>query len=227
MLYRTFVWNVITLGHTGVFMGGKINFGYSNIDRKWVINKEESKWVKKIFSMYLQGSSLVEIKELLDTNGVSPRRSKVWNIGTLLTMLKNRVYIGEYTWKLKDPHDKEQILEVFNITTPQIISHSMFNRVQKMVNKNQKNKGNNSRKYESLLSDLLVCYCGENITGVVKTTLNKNGYKSYGCRSNENKRSAGVSRYTTKKNRKNTPERLEIKKFCTHCNRHTNHKEIK
>ena len=56
-----------------------------------------------------------------------------------------------------------------------------------MVNKNQKNKGNNSRKYESLLSDLLVCYCGENITGVVKTTLNKNGYKSYGCRSNENK----------------------------------------
>jgi large subunit ribosomal protein L33 len=47
------------------------------------------------------------------------------------------------------------------------------------------------------------------------------------CRSNENKRSAGVSRYTTKKNRKNTPERLEIKKFCTHCNRHTNHKEIK
>ena len=177
----------ITLGHTGVFMGGKINFGYSNIDRKWVINKEESKWVKKIFSMYLQGSSLVEIKELLDTNGVSPRRSKVWNIGTLLTMLKNRVYIGEYTWKLKDPHDKEQILEVFNITTPQVISHSMFNRVQKMVNKNQKNKGNNSRKYESLLSDLLVCYCGENITGVVKTTLNKNGYKSYGCRSNENK----------------------------------------
>ena len=34
------------------------------------------------------------------------------------------------------------------------------------------------------------------------------------CRSNDNKRSNGVSRYTTKKNRKNTPERLEVKKFC-------------
>jgi len=31
------------------------------------------------------------------------------------------------------------------------------------------------------------------------------------CRTNENKRSNGVSRYTTKKNRKNTPSRLEIK----------------
>lgn len=47
------------------------------------------------------------------------------------------------------------------------------------------------------------------------------------CRQNTNKRSNGVSRYTTKKNRKNTPDRLEIKKFCRFCNKHTTHKEIK
>jgi len=47
------------------------------------------------------------------------------------------------------------------------------------------------------------------------------------CRTNVNKRSAGVSRYTTTKNRRNTPDRIEIKKFCPHCNRHTIHKEIK
>jgi large subunit ribosomal protein L33 len=47
------------------------------------------------------------------------------------------------------------------------------------------------------------------------------------CRTNPEKRSAGVSRYTTMKNRRNTPNRLEIKKFCPNCNRHTNHKEIK
>ena len=177
----------ITLGHTGVFMGGKINFGYSNIDRKWTINEEESMWVRKIFNMYLSGTSLVDIKVHLDTNGVSPRRSKVWNIGTILSMLKNRVYIGEYVWKLKDPNDKPNILEEFLISVPQVISHSVFNRVQKKIDRNTKNRGNNSRQYVSLLSDLLVCSCGENITGVVKKTLNKNGYKSYGCRSNENK----------------------------------------
>lgn len=45
------------------------------------------------------------------------------------------------------------------------------------------------------------------------------------CRSNPNAR--GVSRYTTKKNRKNTPDRIELKKFCKFCKHHTLHKEIK
>ena len=47
------------------------------------------------------------------------------------------------------------------------------------------------------------------------------------CRSNLAKRSPGVSRYTTEKNRRNTTERLEIKKFCAHYNKSTLHKEIK
>ena len=47
------------------------------------------------------------------------------------------------------------------------------------------------------------------------------------CRKNEMKRSAGISRYVTKKNRKNTPDRIELQKFCPHCNKHTLHKEIK
>lgn len=47
------------------------------------------------------------------------------------------------------------------------------------------------------------------------------------CRTNPEKRSNGVSRYTTQKNRRNTTGRIELKKFCTHCNKHTVHKEIK
>ena len=47
------------------------------------------------------------------------------------------------------------------------------------------------------------------------------------CRSNSNKRSNGVSRYTSQKNRRNTSERLEVRKFCPHCNKHTIHREIK
>ncbi|MBW4464372.1 MAG: 50S ribosomal protein L33 [Pegethrix bostrychoides GSE-TBD4-15B] len=47
------------------------------------------------------------------------------------------------------------------------------------------------------------------------------------CRTNPDKRSAGVSRYTTSKNRRTTTNRLELSKFCTHCNKHTAHKEIK
>lgn len=47
------------------------------------------------------------------------------------------------------------------------------------------------------------------------------------CRSNLNKRSVGVSRYHTKKNRRNNPARLELNKYCQYCNKPTIHKEIK
>lgn len=43
----------------------------------------------------------------------------------------------------------------------------------------------------------------------------------------QQKRAAGIFRYTTSKNRRNTPNRLELKKFCPKCNSHTQFKEIK
>ena len=33
--------------------------------------------------------------------------------------------------------------------------------------------------------------------------------------------------YDMMKNKKNTPERIELKKFCPFCQKHTNHKEAK
>ena len=47
------------------------------------------------------------------------------------------------------------------------------------------------------------------------------------CKKNSSKRSLGISRYLTSKNRRNTTEKLEISKYCKHCNKHTTHKELK
>ena len=33
--------------------------------------------------------------------------------------------------------------------------------------------------------------------------------------------------YSTTKNKKNTPDKLQLKKYCRHCRRHTLHKETK
>lgn len=44
---------------------------------------------------------------------------------------------------------------------------------------------------------------------------------------NIQQRKKGVFRYTSTKNRKNTPNRIEIKKFCPNCNHHHIFKEIK
>ena len=47
------------------------------------------------------------------------------------------------------------------------------------------------------------------------------------CRINAASNSYNISRYITQKNRRNTINRLELKKYCRYCNQATNHKEIK
>ena len=42
-----------------------------------------------------------------------------------------------------------------------------------------------------------------------------------------NKRSMGIYIYITQKNRSNTLNLLELRKFCRYCNKHTTHREIK
>lgn len=83
-------------------------------------------------------------------------------------MLSNRVYVGEFKCNSKEMDNKDEIEETFHIVVPQIISHSLFNRVHKKIKKNIKNYGNNLRKHDNLLGDLLVCSCGQNITGRTK-----------------------------------------------------------
>jgi len=47
------------------------------------------------------------------------------------------------------------------------------------------------------------------------------------CLSCRKSSTAGVSRYSTSKNKKTTTGRLELKKYCRFERRHTAHKEVK
>lgn len=47
------------------------------------------------------------------------------------------------------------------------------------------------------------------------------------CTEHKNSGMPGMSRYITVKNRKNTPERMELKKYNAVLKRYTIHKEIK
>lgn len=47
------------------------------------------------------------------------------------------------------------------------------------------------------------------------------------CTEHKESGQPGTSRYVTKKNRKNTPSRLELKKYNPILRRHTIHREIK
>ena len=47
------------------------------------------------------------------------------------------------------------------------------------------------------------------------------------CTEHKNSGLPGTSRYVTEKNRKNTPERIELKKYNPIMRKYTNHREIK
>jgi large subunit ribosomal protein L33 len=47
------------------------------------------------------------------------------------------------------------------------------------------------------------------------------------CSNNKDKKISKHSRYTTQKNRRNTPNRLILRKFCSNCKIHSIHNEIK
>lgn len=171
-------------GDKSVYLGGTALFGYENIKKQWTVNKDESKWVKYIFDSYEKGKTLLEVKKELDRNGVPPRRSKsgLWVIATLHKMLRNKSYTGIHTVYMKSL-DKS-----FSFKVPKIITVSQFNRVQKLMDKNQKNKDNN-KKHDNLLDGLLVCECGSQMGSIVREFTRGTGAKvstkKYFCRSSE------------------------------------------
>jgi hypothetical protein len=61
--------------------GGPAPFGYKIVDKRLVVESSEAKWVKKIFADSLAGKSTADLKSLLDSKGVIPRRAK--SLGTI------------------------------------------------------------------------------------------------------------------------------------------------
>jgi site-specific DNA recombinase len=165
-------------GSAGRFLGGTVNFGYSNKDKTWVENKTEAKVVKELFQRYSRGQKIKDLKRWLDSENITPRRARSWNLETIRKMLANEIYTGVFTWTSKDTN------ETFTHTVPQLVSHALFNRVQKVIERNaSEERRNNRRKTPTLLDGLLVCGdCGNSVTGKVKLYEGKRpDSKTYSC----------------------------------------------
>ncbi len=174
----------------GGWRGGPYPFGYigSKIDgmRKLVIEPTESEWVRKIYEWYNNGITINDIRKSLDKNGVKPRRSKFWNTGTILLMLKNDLYLGtdemiDNITKPTNPvilHSREENLR--------IIDDGIYNSVQIKIEQSLKkrNQLTKVKHQDILLRGLLYCgSCGEIYGSRIKEK--KNEFYYY-CRSKEN-----------------------------------------
>ena len=110
-----------SLKNGNTFVGGTKPFGYDVKNKKLIINKEESECVKKIYKMYSEGKSTMDIKTYLDIKTpFEPKRSKSgWNYGTIQKMLGSTLYKGEQKWEWKEiVRGKQKIVDTILLKTP-------------------------------------------------------------------------------------------------------------
>ena len=115
-------------------ISGQPVLGYTKKDKskKLVIDELESDVVKRIFSMYLEGSSVCHICDIFNEENVL---NKHWATTTVDKILSNKIYIGSIEHGKRDKKNTQ----IFEDVVPAIIDKTTFECVQKRKEKNLKN----------------------------------------------------------------------------------------
>ena len=164
----------------GMWHGGPPPFGYTLENKRLVVNEDEAKWVKRIFSEVVKGTSIADIKKLLDSSAVAPRRKKnLWSLGSVVALLKNTHYIGFYVFK-DSKSDEEIQVQCPSIVETVTWKQVQFKRSPIVLRKPQKAA---TQKNFYLLRDLMYCgHCGRPISGRI---IKSRAEYSYYCPSRE------------------------------------------
>ena len=146
----------------GVFLP----YGYIRVNKKLVIDEEESKVIEKIFSLCLSGYGTTRIANVLNQLKIPTRYNKVvkktikvsgmqkegssfkWVGGTIYSILTNPVYIGEKLGTKK--------LEGILLQSPPIIKKNDFEDVQLLL---KKANNKTSTKFLYVLDGKTKCGC--------------------------------------------------------------------
>lgn len=178
-------------------------YGYdydSNI-RNYIINEEESKIIRRIYNMYIQGYGFTKIANILREEKVNTKKGGDWANATIRKMLTNEVYVGTLIQGMSRSIDvtlnEREIIpsEKWHRHPnhhPAIITEDMFFKVQALMQERSKYaenfylNGKQPRKASrhsnaSLFSNLLICgECGSTMSIKRKKKLN-NYTPFYNC----------------------------------------------
>jgi DNA invertase Pin-like site-specific DNA recombinase len=130
----------------GIFMGGNPPYGYKPKDRKLVIDEEEAKNVRWIFSRFLEIGSATELARETTRRGIRTPRGNAMSKNFLYRILNNRVYIGEAVHKGTGYAGEHQ----------RLIDQKTWDRVHSILQESPRIRANNSRtETPALLKGLL------------------------------------------------------------------------
>ena len=164
--------------------GGNIALGYKvNESKKFEIDEQTAPIVKRIFAMYLAGSTIAEIIRYLNENQVKTSLGNVYNKNSIRRILTNKRYCGVYTYNG---------VEIPN-GMPRIIDDATFADVQIIMEKNKKAPARAKAVEDNyILTTKIFCgYCKAAITGVSGISHTGAFHQYYQC--------VGIKRKTCKK----------------------------
>lgn len=144
--------------------GGNAPTGYDYVDGELVINEYEAQQVRKVFNMFLAGSSINAIHR-----GLEKAYTTKWSAAKVRNVLKNSVYIGKVKF-MKEEHKGAH---------EPIIEETIFRAANALLSSSARNEKTTSYqktpfRAEYLLSGLVYCSrCG------AKYSANHGYYKCY------------------------------------------------
>ena len=153
--------------------GGRGTFGYTlDSERKFHIDPLTSPFVLESFKKYNEGSTMKEIRDWLNENGIKNPVGGAFTYNSVEHMLKNRRYIGEL--KFRDVVVPDAI--------PPIIPLELFEDVQEKIAKNKKAPARRKAEDDYLLTTKLFCgYCGALMFGESGTSRTGEVHRYYKC----------------------------------------------
>ena len=174
------------------YNGGTPTFGYIiDKDMQYQINPRTAPAVLEMFTMYDKGSTMKEIVAYMSERGVTTVRGKKIDLNFMARLLKNRKYIGEYSYR--------------HIVTPNgipaIVPQDLFDRVQQRLAVNRKAPARHKAEDDYLLTTKLFCgTCGAMMVGESGTSSSKGRkYHYYRCVNTKKHRSCDAKHKTVRK----------------------------
>lgn len=214
----------------GSWNGGVV-FGYDNIEKELVINKDEAEVVQSIFQLYANGKGLKAITNELNKAGYRTKRNRHFSINGVATILDNVVYVGKISWLKVENWDtkrrkgKNSNPILVDGQHEAIISNELWSVVQaRRMSKSFKQRQSNE---PFLLSSILRCPdCGQGMVPSITTYTRKDGTKRkhryYVCGSFHNKGTSACKANSIKAYEAENDVFNRIERFLNNKNRFLN-----
>lgn len=160
------------------YAGGRVPLGYKLAeDKTFVIDPDTAPLVSRIYKLYAEGWTITEIINQLNAEGLHTSEGKPFTKNSLRTVLKNEKYIGDYVFKAGTPDE----IRIQN-GVPAIVDKDTYDRVQRLLQVNQRAPAARWNKADYLLTDKLFCgSCGALMVGESGTSKTGRIYNYYLC----------------------------------------------